>query len=70
MRNRDWFLAVFGLVVAVIGGLSEGRGDLLFGGVAVVMGLSSWVVFSGSSFHWGQTLSDRYEGSPKNDEAL
>jgi hypothetical protein len=52
MRRRNWYLAVFGLVVAIFGGISEVRGGLWLGSAAVVIGLGSWVIFSGSSFHW------------------
>lgn len=64
MRRRNWFLAGFGLMVAVVGGLSDARGGVALGSIAVVVGLSSWVVFSGSSIHLIQTPeSDRDEDS-------
>ncbi len=48
-RRRDWLLALLGMVVAILGGVAEYHHDLILGGVSVVLGLSDWVVFSGSA---------------------
>ena len=48
-RRRDWLLALLGMVLAIAGGVAEYRHDLIAGGLAVVIGLAGWVVFSGSA---------------------
>ncbi len=50
MPRRNWFLAGFGMVLVIVGGVAETRGGLVVGAAAVVFGLGAWVVFSGSSF--------------------
>lgn len=51
MRVRNWFFAVFGLVLTGAGGVAEDRHDVMLGALSAVVGLSAWVLFSGSSFH-------------------
>ncbi len=51
MRARNWFFAAFGLVLTGAGGVAEARHDVMLGALSVVVGLATWVLFSGSSFH-------------------
>lgn len=66
MHSKDWTFAGFGMALAIVGGVGEARHDIVLGIVAVVVGLTTWVICSGAT--WTCDASDAMQTKWQDDE--